>query len=125
MDELAAMGVEDTDVVFTGVSFEFPRLHERYTKEWELKPFREIDAGDGAALPSGTTITEAKKKRERLRATGTPNATNAGDEFISLSLSKRSDVQTEEYAGPHPESRLQREDDDLGDGEDGESYSSH
>ncbi len=63
-------------------------------------------------------IQDAKKKRERLRALGTPNATTVPDqEFISLSLTKR--PEEPEDQGPHPESRLMREDDDLGDGEDG------
>jgi GC-rich sequence DNA-binding factor len=48
-----------------------------------------------------------------LRATGSTNS--HADEYISLSLTKRDD----EYQGPHPESRLMREDDDLGEGDDG------
>ena len=35
------------------------------------------------------------------------------EDFISLSVTKR-----DEYAGPHPESRLVREEDELGEGED-------
>jgi hypothetical protein len=53
----------------------------------------------------------AKERRERLRAT-----TAAGeDDFISLSVVKRA----EESQGPHPESRLVREEDELGEGDDG------
>ena len=48
-----------------------------------------------------------------MRATGSTNY--HADEYISLSLTKRDD----EYQGPHPESRLMREDDDLGEGDDG------
>jgi GC-rich sequence DNA-binding factor len=66
-----------------------------------------------ARIPSQSFVLAAKEKRERLRATGS-TSTHA-DEYISLSLTKRED----EYLGPHPESRLMREDDDLGQGDDG------
>lgn len=49
-----------------------------------------------------------------MRAAG-PSSSHT-DEYISLSLTTRVD----EYQGPHPESRLMREDDDLGEGDDGE-----
>jgi GC-rich sequence DNA-binding factor len=41
----------------------------------------------------------------------------ASDEFISLTVSKRGD----EFDEPHPESRLMREEDELGEGDDGTS----
>ena len=41
------------------------------------------------------------------------------DDFISLSVTKRDTVPQ----GPHPESRLRREDDELGEGDDGMSHS--
>lgn len=62
-------------------------------------------------IPSSSTITAAKEKRDRLRKTG-----NTEDDFISLSVAKRSDYSQ----GPHPESRLMREDDEVGEGEDGQ-----
>ncbi|KAH9980300.1 nineteen complex-related protein 2-domain-containing protein [Lactifluus volemus] len=71
----------------------------------------ENDAGE-AAIPSQSFVLAAKEKRERMRATGSTNS--HADEYISLSLTKRDD----EYQGPHPESRLMREDDDLGEGDD-------
>jgi GC-rich sequence DNA-binding factor len=61
------------------------------------------------AIPSASAISAAKEKRGRLRGTG------ADDEFISLSVAKAGDVPQ----GPHPESRLVREEDELGEGEDG------
>ena len=67
-----------------------------------------------AAIPSESAVLAAKEKRERMRAAG-PSSSHA-DEYISLSLTTRVD----EYQGPHPESRLMREDDDLGQGDDGE-----
>ena len=67
---------------------------------------------DGA---SSTSIIEAKKARERSRITGA-TSNPGGDDFISLTVARR--VETQED-GPHPESRLMREDDDLGDGDDG------
>jgi hypothetical protein len=62
------------------------------------------------SIPSGSTINAAKEKRERLRKTG-----DTGNDFISLSVTKRQDYSQ----GPHPESRLVREDDELGEGDDG------
>ncbi|KAH9080570.1 GCFC-domain-containing protein [Lactarius deliciosus] len=66
----------------------------------------------GVAIPSQSFVLAAKEKRERLR-TSSP-ASSHTDDYISLSLTKRND----EYLGPHPESRLMREDDDLGEGDD-------
>lgn len=65
------------------------------------------------AIPSSSAITAAKEKRDRLRKTG-----DTTDDFISLSVTKRADYSK----GPHPESRLMREDDEVGEGDDGKSY---
>ncbi|KAH7336933.1 nineteen complex-related protein 2-domain-containing protein [Rhizoctonia solani] len=65
-------------------------------------------------IPLSSAVIEAKKKREQMRVTGKTNAPQQ-DEFISLSLTKRDE---DTYQGPHPTSRLQREDDDLGEGDD-------
>ncbi|KAL4080710.1 GCFC-domain-containing protein [Scleroderma citrinum] len=59
-------------------------------------------------IPSQSSIQAAKEKRERLRTMGQE------DDYISLTVTTRSDV----YQGPHPESRLMREEDDLGEGDD-------
>lgn len=68
------------------------------------------EAEPEAMIPSGSAVSAAKQKRERLRAAG-----NTGSEdYISLSVSKRSDF----AQGPHPESRLMREEDELGDADD-------
>ena len=61
------------------------------------------------SIPSQSSIQAAKEKRERLRTTGQE------DDYISLTVTTRDDV----YQGPHPESRLMREEDDLGEGDDG------
>ena len=58
-------------------------------------------------------MAAAKERRERIRQGA---AVQKEDDFIALDVATRADV----YQGPHPESRLMREDDDLGDGEDGE-----
>jgi GC-rich sequence DNA-binding factor len=70
------------------------------------------DSG-AATISSQSTVLAAKEKRERMRTTGA--ASSRADEYISLSLTTRGDG----YQGPHPESRLMREDDDLGEGDDG------
>ena len=62
------------------------------------------------AIPSASSILEAKQKRERIRST------KGGEDYTSLSLTKREDYSQ----GPHPESRLVREEDELGDADDGE-----
>ncbi|CAE6460347.1 unnamed protein product [Rhizoctonia solani] len=64
-------------------------------------------------IPLSSAVIDAKKKREQMRITGKTNVPQQ-DEFISLSLAKLEDT----YQGPHPTSRLQREDDDLGEGDD-------
>jgi hypothetical protein len=62
-------------------------------------------------IPSESSIKVAKERRERIRKTGVSHE----DDFISLSVVKR----PEESQGPHPESRLMREEDELGEGDDG------
>jgi hypothetical protein len=66
-------------------------------------------------IPLESSIKVAKERRERLRKTGVSH----DDDFISLSVVKR----PEESQGPHPESRLMREEDELGEGDDGASVS--
>lgn len=61
-------------------------------------------------LPTSSSIAAAKQKRKLLRKTGG----EIGDDFVSLSLTKRVEQ------GPHPESRLVREEDELGEADDGE-----
>ena len=67
------------------------------------------EEGAETAIPSASSILAAKQKRERLRST------KGGEDYISLSLSKRDDF----AQGPHPESRLMREEDELGDADEG------
>ena len=71
------------------------------------------------AIPSASSIQAAKEKRDRLRKTKTEGGDS--DDFISLSVSKRSDFSQ----GPHPESRLVREDDELGEAEMGQVLHEH
>ena len=61
-------------------------------------------------IPSESSILASK--RERNRAT----LSTGRDDYISLTVAKQDD----EYRGPHPESRLMREEDELGEGEDGQ-----
>ncbi|EMD40093.1 hypothetical protein CERSUDRAFT_81377 [Gelatoporia subvermispora B] len=68
------------------------------------------DLDAGTSIPSGSSILAAKQKRERLRTA----AVSGEEDFISLSVSKRSEFSQ----GPHPESRLMREEDELGDADD-------
>lgn len=68
-------------------------------------------ADNVSSIPSEASILNAKQKRERIRTTTASN----NEDYISLSVIKRSD----DNRGPHPESRLVREEDELGEGEDG------
>ncbi|PPQ72250.1 hypothetical protein CVT26_006977, partial [Gymnopilus dilepis] len=61
-------------------------------------------------IPSESSIKVAKEKRERLRKT----RVTGEEDFISLSVAKRDELPQ----GPHPESRLMREEDELGEGDD-------
>ncbi|KAJ3556790.1 hypothetical protein NM688_g1824 [Phlebia brevispora] len=61
------------------------------------------------SIPSASAVQAAKEKRERIRKTGPDE-----EDFISLSVAKRVDFSQ----GPHPESRLMREEDEVGEGED-------
>ncbi|CDO69908.1 hypothetical protein BN946_scf184884.g67 [Trametes cinnabarina] len=61
-------------------------------------------------IPSASSILAAKQKRERLRAT----KASGQEDYISLSLTRRDDYSR----GPHPDSRLVREEDELGDADD-------
>lgn len=116
VEELESLGVAD---IIDGVSFESPQLYESHFRHAELKTFREIELSEAPSIPTGGAVVDAKKERERRRITGvTPQA--GGEEFISLSLTKRSETRMVDD-GPHPESRLMREDDDLGEGDDGAS----
>ena len=65
-------------------------------------------------IPSSSAIQAAKEKRDRLKNTGA----SASEDYISLSVTKRNELPQ----GPHPESRLMREEDELGEGDDGETY---
>jgi GC-rich sequence DNA-binding factor len=69
------------------------------------------DASDISILPEAS-IRSAKEKRKHLRTIGV----DTQDDYISLTVAKQGD----ESKGPHPESRLMREEDEVGDGDDGE-----
>ncbi|SJL07673.1 uncharacterized protein ARMOST_11023 [Armillaria ostoyae] len=68
-----------------------------------------VDAIMETSIPSESSIKVAKERRGRLRTTDA----SGQEDFISLSLTQRTEDQ-----GPHPESRLMREDDELGEGDD-------
>jgi len=71
---------------------------------------------DGNVLYSGLLQISSIDVRSLFRTwrSSSGPASPHTEDYISLSLTKRDD----EYLGPHPESRLMREDDDLGEGDD-------
>lgn len=60
------------------------------------------------SIPTTAAIAEAKKRRERMRAEG---GGTGSDGFVSLEVG---------FASKSGESRLVREDDEIGDGDEGE-----
>ncbi|GJJ15762.1 hypothetical protein Clacol_010040 [Clathrus columnatus] len=66
-----------------------------------------MEAAVETAIPSASAVSAAKEKRNRLRGT------DPAADYISLSVTKADDWSQ----GPHPESRLMREEDELGEGE--------
>lgn len=78
----------------------------------EIRTLATLGGQDADLIPSESAIKAAREKRDRLRKVGPVE-----EDFISLEVTKR-----EPFAsGPHPESRLVREDDEMGEGEDGVS----
>lgn len=69
-----------------------------------------------ADIPSESVIRAAKEKRAKLRAAAVSTDASS-DDYISLAPFGRASVSMEMDDGPHPHSRLQREEDELGDGE--------
>lgn len=72
------------------------------------------DDATNTVIPAESTIKLAKERRVRAQA-------NKGseDDFISLSVTRREVTDD----GPHPESRLVREEDELGEADDGKHLS--
>jgi GC-rich sequence DNA-binding factor len=62
----------------------------------------------GTVIPSESSIKAAKERRGRLKGNG------GSEDFISLSVARHTEIDD----GPHPESRLVREEDELGEGDD-------
>lgn len=78
--------------------------------------YSNVCAGDPDTLiHTEFSIKQAKERRERVRKTGV----SSSEDYISLSVTRRTEDQ-----GPHPESRLVREEDELGEGDDGKPSSS-
>ncbi|PPQ75513.1 hypothetical protein CVT24_013187 [Panaeolus cyanescens] len=80
----------------------------------DIDAVAELDAdATSTIIPSESSIKNAREKRGRLRSN---KMEGVEEDFISLSVTKRDDVDK----GPHPESRLMREEDEVGEGDDGE-----
>ncbi|KAJ7195498.1 nineteen complex-related protein 2-domain-containing protein [Mycena pura] len=90
------------------ISMDVDRLVSLSASLWRTQNYGPLESE--TFIPPESSVKEARERRERLRQDGVP----AEDEFISLSVVKRSD----EDHGPHPESRLVREEDELGEGDD-------
>ncbi|KAF9221600.1 hypothetical protein BS17DRAFT_711194 [Gyrodon lividus] len=75
--------------------------------ESTLDPLQLSEVGE-SVIPPQSRILAAKERREHLRVSGEEQ------DYISLSVTKHIDISQ----GPHPESRLMREEDELGEGDD-------
>ncbi|KAJ4501398.1 nineteen complex-related protein 2-domain-containing protein [Lentinula lateritia] len=69
----------------------------------------DITGESDTLIHTESAIKTAKERRERLRKSGV----SPSEDYISLSVTRKADDQ-----GPHPESRLVREEDELGEGDD-------
>ncbi|KAF8827789.1 hypothetical protein HHX47_DHR4000028 [Lentinula edodes] len=69
----------------------------------------DITGESDTLIHTESAIKNAKERRERLRKSGV----SPSEDYISLSVTRKADDQ-----GPHPESRLVREEDELGEGDD-------
>ncbi|KAI0053189.1 hypothetical protein FA95DRAFT_1552680 [Auriscalpium vulgare] len=70
----------------------------------------EVFGSGETVIPTEASVAAAKERRETRRKAGASRE----DDFIPLTVGARGDV----YQGPHPESRLVREEDELGEGDD-------
>ncbi|KAF8887184.1 nineteen complex-related protein 2-domain-containing protein [Infundibulicybe gibba] len=97
-----------TDPYSTDMSVDVDDVSMSVVEQSELP----ADVGVEAAslIPSESSIKVAKERRERLRKT----VVSGGEDYISLSVTRRAD----DDQGPHPDSRLVREEDELGEGDD-------
>ncbi|KAJ3854000.1 nineteen complex-related protein 2-domain-containing protein [Lentinula lateritia] len=69
----------------------------------------DITGESDTLIHTESAIKNAKERRERLRK----SRVSPSEDYISLSVTRKADDQ-----GPHPESRLVREEDELGEGDD-------
>ncbi|KAN0060321.1 hypothetical protein ACQY0O_007650 [Thecaphora frezii] len=82
------------------------------------------------AIPSESVVRAAKEKRAKMRQMAAAGSGGGGEDFISLGTTRSSALSlrggggggqvrasSRDYEGPHPESRLQREEDEYGSGE--------
>jgi GC-rich sequence DNA-binding factor len=82
---------------------------------------------DDMAIPTGSHIAAARERRtaaRKLPVLSKPETSsfNNEEDYISLDVSRSFGERLKEKSGPHPESRLMREDDEVGEGDDGERY---
>ena len=103
--DVSTMSVDSANV------FGESSVHEDYA----LNYIWNVDASE-AIIPSSSSIKVARERRELLRKTGV----SVEDDFVSLSVVRRNEDQ-----GPHPESRLMREEDEVGDADDGLCFELH
>ncbi|KAG8809424.1 hypothetical protein FRC17_003451 [Serendipita sp. 399] len=102
-------GFKDSIDMDTELTFDASEMDGAIIENISELPLISAPAGE-TLIPTEVSIKAAREKRERMRKTGV----STEEDFISLTVAKRDDFST----GPHPESRLMREDDDLGEGDD-------
>ena len=102
---VTAMGINDGELAFDASEMEGAVIENLDDMQTLVS-----NSHTDASIPSESSIKAAKEKRDRLR-----KAVTTEEDFIPLTVSK-----WDGPVGPHPESRLVREDDEMGEGDDGQ-----
>lgn len=108
------MDVDSETIVDDTPTFDASEMEGAQIENIDDLTISSMVSGKETIIPSEASIKAAKEKREIGRKAGV-KIRDGEEDFISLDVAKRG----EGYQGPHPESRLMREDDDLGEGDDG------
>jgi GC-rich sequence DNA-binding factor len=102
-------------VIDNDLTFDASEMEGAVIEEVIDMPLISQNTATETMIHSESHVKAAREKRERLRKTG---VTDGEADYISLTVARKEEFDS----GPHPESRLMREDDDLGEGDDGQSH---
>ncbi|CAG8622949.1 16265_t:CDS:2, partial [Acaulospora colombiana] len=98
-------------VIDNDLTFDASEMEGAIIEEVVDMPLVSQNPAADTMIHSESYVKSAREKRERLRKTG---INDSEADYISLTVARKEEFDS----GPHPESRLMREDDDLGEGDD-------